>query len=291
MSSELVERAPAKVNLTLHVLGRRADGWHDLESLVAFAGAGDSLTLRMDGPLSLTVDGPAAAGAGPDADNLVLRAARRLAQDIPDLQTGAFRLTKRLPAAAGLGGGSSDAAAALRLLARANGLSTGDPRVRDAARASGADVLVCLEARARVMKGLGDQLGPALQLPPLFAVLVNPGAALETPKVFAKMGLALGQSSSGARRPPSYDLGSAAAFVASLQSAANHMEPAACALAPVVADALEILRASPGARLARMSGSGATCFGLFETRHAAARAAAHITGERPGWWVKATVLR
>jgi len=287
----LIERAPAKVNLTLHVLGRRADGWHEIESLVAFAGCADILAFAIGGPLTLTVGGPGAAGAGPDQDNLVLRASRRLAQAIPGLRTGRFHLTKRLPAAAGLGGGSSDAAAALRLLARANGLSMNDPRLREAARLTGADVPVCLERRARVMKGLGEELGPLVRLPPLFAVLVNPRVALETGKVFARMGLAPGQRSPSAKNATPLDLSTTPAFVASLQNGANDMQEAACALAPIVGEALTLLASAPATRLARMSGSGATCFGLFETRHAAARAAARMRGQRPAWWVKATVLR
>src|SRR5262252_7808990 len=184
------EKAPAKVNLTLRVIGRRADGYHEIESLVAFADVGDTLTFSPGGALALSVAGPTAAAAGQIADNLVLKAARALAERVERLKLGGFALSKRLPVAAGLGGGSADAAAALRLLARANGLAPDDPRLFAAARESGADVPVCLEARARVMRGIGDVLSPPLDFPGLPALLVNPGVAVPTRDVFAALGLA-----------------------------------------------------------------------------------------------------
>ena len=156
MSSSVLlrDRAPAKINLTLHITGRRADGYHLLDSLVVFSGRGDRLGLEPDAPLGLVMDGPTAVKAGPDVDNLVLRAARHLAVRVPGLRLGAFHLTKRLPVAAGIGGGSSDAAAALRLLARLNGLALDDPRLLEAAQATGADVPVCVAGRARTMAGM-----------------------------------------------------------------------------------------------------------------------------------------
>ncbi len=162
MPAQLVENAPAKVNLTLRVLGRRADGYHDIESLVAFAGFGDRLTFTPGGELSLASRGPRAAQAGEDADNLVLNAARALAARIPGIVLGAFHLDKNLPVAAGLGGGSADAAAALRLLARANAIAPDDPRLYEAARATGADVPVCLDPRPRLMRGIGEKLSDPL---------------------------------------------------------------------------------------------------------------------------------
>ncbi len=185
MPVPLVENAPAKVNLTLRVLGRRADGYHELESLVVFADCGDRLTFAPGGALSLTLSGATAAQAGSDADNLVLKAARALAARIPSVTLGAFHLDKNLPVAAGLGGGSSDAAAALRLIMRANGLAPDDPQLYEAARATGADVPVCLNPRPRLMRGIGERLSEPLTLPPLPAVLVNPGVALATKDVFA----------------------------------------------------------------------------------------------------------
>ena len=185
MPEPLADRAPAKINLTLRVIGRRGDGYHEIESLVAFAGLRDRLSLAPGGELALTVAGPTAAQAGADADNLVLKAARALAARIPTLGLGAFVLDKELPVAAGLGGGSADAAAALRLLGRANGLAGDDPRLGEAARATGADVPVCLDPRVRVMRGIGEVLSAPLDLPPLPAVLANPGVALATKAVFA----------------------------------------------------------------------------------------------------------
>ncbi|MBV8850868.1 MAG: 4-(cytidine 5'-diphospho)-2-C-methyl-D-erythritol kinase, partial [Methylobacteriaceae bacterium] len=165
----LTARAPAKINLTLHVLGRRADNYHELESLVAFAGVGDALSFDAGEELALTVSGPNAASVGADADNLVLRAARELATRVGYLRAGSFHLVKRLPVASGIGGGSSDAAAALRLLAQHNGLELTDARVIDAARATGADVPVCLNPCARMMSGVGQRLGEPLMLTPVFA--------------------------------------------------------------------------------------------------------------------------
>lgn len=290
-SSRAIELAPAKVNLSLHVLGRFDNGYHDLDSLVAFAGCADVLTFELEPELSIVVDGPTAAGAGPDADNLVLRAARELASLVPNLRLGRFNLVKRLPAAAGLGGGSSDAAAALRLLARANGLALDDPRLFEAGKKVGADVPVCIDPRARVMAGVGDQLEDPLALPPLFAVLVNPRVALETRAVFHAMGLKPGERSRARERLDFAQARTSADVLALLARAFNDMEPAACGLSPAVAQTLGILAREPGARLARMSGSGATCFALFETRLDASRAGARLRAAHPAWWVCATVLR
>jgi 4-diphosphocytidyl-2-C-methyl-D-erythritol kinase len=289
--SMLIERAPAKVNLTLHLLRRRADGWHDLESLVAFAGCGDTLTLEPGAATSLAVDGPTAQTAGSLDDNLVLKAARALQARVSSLRGGAFHLTKRLPAAAGIGGGSSDAAAALRLLARANGIDMDDPRLRDAAQEIGSDVPVCLAPRARMMSGRGETLGPALVLPPFFAVLVNPRVPLETKAVFARIGLAPGEEMGYSAHPPLPQQLSSDALLAMLRRGRNDMEDAASVLAPVVGHVIAVLSAARGCRLARMSGSGATCFALFDTCRAAARTAAVIRRDHPEWWVKATVLR
>ena len=290
MPETLSERAPAKVNLTLHVLGRRADGWHRLESLVAFSRAGDQLFLRPGEALSLTIEGPTAPAAGAVDDNLVLRAAVNFVSAFPQARLGAFHLVKRLPVAAGIGGGSSDAAAALRLLARANGIALDDQRLADAARKTGADVPVCLDARARMMCGLGEELGPLLSLPPLVALIVNPGVPLETRAVFARMGLAPG-AETGSRPHPALAPGMAREeLIASLNKGRNDMEAAACRLAPIIGDVLAVLSAAPGCRLARMSGSGATCFALFRDCKSAARARRAILRAHPDWWVKSCVL-
>jgi 4-diphosphocytidyl-2-C-methyl-D-erythritol kinase len=289
LPAPLVERAPAKVNLTLRVLGRRADGYHDIESLVAFAAVGDRLSFVRGGELGLALRGPTAAAAGSTADNLVLKAAVALAERVPRLRLGQFRLDKRLPVAAGLGGGSADAAAALRLLARVNRLARNDPRLHAAARATGADVPVCLDPRPRVMRGIGEVLSPPLDLPRLPAVLVNPGVAVATAEVFAQ--LRLGAQT---RPAPAFDAhalpATRAGLLEHLVAGTNDLEAAAVSLAPAIADVLAMLRALPGCRLARMSGSGATSFGLFASARAAAAAAAAIRIRHPSWWVRASLL-
>jgi 4-diphosphocytidyl-2-C-methyl-D-erythritol kinase len=285
----LLESAPAKVNLTLRVVGRRADLYHDIESLVVFADFGDRLSFSPGGELALAVHGPRAGEAGDDTDNLVLKAARALAALIPGLVLGAFELDKNLPVAAGLGGGSADAAAALRLLARANGLASRDSRLYEAALATGADVPVCLDPRARVMRGIGEVLSEPLALPPLQTVLVNPGLALATKAVFA--GWALVANNSGP-----LDFAAIAKMTDSeqllqfLPVQSNDLEISAIALAPVIGDVLAALHALPGCRLARMSGSGATCFALFSSAAETIAAAKHLQDKHPQWWARASML-
>ena len=284
-------RAPAKINLTLHVLGRRADGYHELQSLVAFAGACDHLTFSPGAALSLSVDGPTAAAAGGGADNLVLRAARHLQARVEGLRIGAFHLTKYLPVAAGIGGGSSDAAAALRLLAQENALAPDDMRLIEAAQATGADVPVCVDPGARMMAGAGERLGPKLDLAPLAAVLVNPRVPVETRAVFTMLGLKAGESCGFGKHPEISARMAPEALIAALKKARNDLEDPAGIVARDIVDVLAVLGAARGARLARMSGSGATCFALFADRCQAARAARAIRRGHPSWWVRATFLR
>jgi 4-diphosphocytidyl-2-C-methyl-D-erythritol kinase len=286
----LTERAPAKINLTLHVVGRRADGYHELESLVAFSRSGDSLSLLPGLDLAFSLEGPSAAASGDPGNNLVIKAAQALAERVEALQLGVFHLVKRLPVAAGIGGGSSDAAAALRLLARLNGLCLDDERLRDAALACGADVPVCLAARARMMTGIGDRLGSLLSLPPLPALIVNPGQPLETKAVFARMNLEPGSETGFGAHPRIASGLDIETLQAALRKGRNDMEDAACVLAPIVSDVLAVLSAAPGCRLARMSGSGATCFALFSNCRAVAKAKKAILAAHPDWWVKATIL-
>jgi 4-diphosphocytidyl-2-C-methyl-D-erythritol kinase len=286
----LVEDAPAKVNLTLRVLRRRSDGYHEIESLVAFAGGvGDRLSFAPGGELTLDVRGPSAADSGETADNLVLKAARALAERVPTVGWGAFKLDKRLPVAAGLGGGSADAAAALRLLAKAYGLAPDDPLLYAAARATGADVPVCVEPRTRLMRGIGEILSPPQKLPALQGVLVNPGVAVATKDVFA------------AWKPPAtpaipIDPATIAALsgrerlLKFLKEQANDLEAPAIALAPAIADVLAALRAQPRCELARMSGSGATCFAVYFSAADAIMAAEAVHAAQPQWWVRATAL-
>jgi 4-diphosphocytidyl-2-C-methyl-D-erythritol kinase len=302
-SAARAEFAPAKVNLTLHVIGRRPDGYHEIESLVAFADVGDRVTFAPGGALALVTRGPTAPAAGPDGDNLVLKAARLLGERVKGLKVGRFTLDKRLPVAAGLGGGSSDAAAALRLLARHNGIALGDPRLHEAARLTGADVPVCLDPRPRMMRGIGEILGVPLALATLPAVLVNPGVSVATRDVFAKLASRHPEVRGGAAAEPRRAAASSFEGLASLDHlgmtgildalarAGNDLEPPAIALQPVIADVLAALRASEKCRLARMSGSGATCFALFDSGRAATAAVRALREKHPRWWVRAATLR
>ena len=290
----LVEYGRAKVNLTLRVIGRRVDGYHDLESVVAFADCADRLALTPGSELTLETTGPLANACGATSDNLVLKAARLLAERVDNLALGAFTLDKVLPVAAGIGGGSADAAAALRLLARLNGLAADDARIQQVALKTGADVPVCLASRACDMTGVGETLLP-LSLPQLPAVLVNPRVPVATKDVFAALGLRSGELRVGVtdviRAPAWPDQGASVGdWVKVLAGVPNDLEPPALRVQPVIADVLSALRSGPGAQLARMSGSGATCFAIFSSASDAQTAAARISAEHPAWWVHAGEL-
>jgi 4-diphosphocytidyl-2-C-methyl-D-erythritol kinase len=285
-----VERAPAKVNLTLRVLGRRADGYHELESLVVFAGVGDTLSFTPGKNLTLKVRGPTAALAGDLADNLVLKAARALAERCEGLRVGEFVLAKRLPVAAGVGGGSADAAAALRLLARHNHVGIDDPRLTDAARATGADIPVCLDPRPRMMRGIGEILSAPWQLPSLPALLINPRVAVPTKDVFKALGAAPLAPGYVAPVEDEQQYASRDDVIAYMSGHGNDLEAPAITLNPTIAHALAALQELPGCQLARMSGSGATCFALFPSGRAAASAARILRQAQPAWWIRPTVL-
>jgi 4-diphosphocytidyl-2-C-methyl-D-erythritol kinase len=285
MTILLVEQAPAKINLTLRIVGRRADGYHELESLVAFADVGDSLRFEAGGALALEIGGTYGRGLDVGPDNLVCKAAAALAARVQGLQLGRFLLTKELPVASGIGGGSADAAAVLRLLAHANALPLDDPRLQAAALGVGADVPVCVDSRARVMRGIGELLDVPLTLPRLAAVLVNPGVAVATKDVFKCLDL-----SKLPKAPPGEIPRERGAFVDFLQSTANDLTEPAIACAPVIGDVLSALKALPGCRLARMSGSGATCFALFDSAEAAAAATQDLRRAQAGWWIVPTTL-
>lgn len=268
------EFAPAKVNLTLHVTGRRADGYHLLDSLVVFPAIGDRLSVAPADTLSLTVEGPFAAGLEVIPDNLVLRAARLLAPG----RGAALRLDKQLPVAAGIGGGSSDAAAALRLLAGHWDVALPPT---SALLGLGSDVPVCMSARSTRMSGIGETVTPA-EIPGGWLVLCNPGVPLNTAAVFGRLA-----QEDNAPMPPLPRLGDTAALAGFIAAARNDLEAPARALAPAIGTVLAALAATPGSLIARMSGSGATCFGLFATEPAARSAAAQIATAEPGWWVTA----
>ncbi len=270
-------QAPAKINLTLHVTGRRPDGYHLLDSLVAFAGAHDVVTATPADTLCLTVAGPFAPALADDPDNLVLRAARALAEAAGVLPRAALHLDKRLPVASGIGGGSADAAATLRALSRLWGLATPLREMHAIAARLGADVPVCVASRACRMSGIGEILSPVPKLPACGLLLANPGVALATQAVF--------RARSGAFSPPLVlpdAWPDAAALAATLALAGNDLQPPAIALCPAIGALLAALAAHPGALLARMSGSGATCFALFATPAEAEAAAAALA--QPGRW-------
>lgn len=272
------ELAPAKVNLHLHVVGRRPDGYHLLDSLVAFADAADRLSIEPSETFSLRVTGPFATGLMAEPDNLVLRAGRALAEAMGVTPKGALTLDKRLPVASGIGGGSSDAAAALRLLARVWEVQPKPDVISAICQRLGADVPVCLYRQAARMGGIGEIIDPVPALPPAGLVLVNPGVAVATPAVFkARTG-----AFSVAADLPDTGWADAGAMAATLRRLSNDLQAPAIGLVPVIGDVLARLQATPGCLLARMSGSGATCFGLFGSSEAAAQAARDL--DQPGWW-------
>jgi 4-diphosphocytidyl-2-C-methyl-D-erythritol kinase len=285
VSEPLLEKACAKINLTLRVLGRREDGYHELESLVAFAELADKLDLEPGRTTALEISGPFAEACGPVADNLVLKAAAALRERAGALKSGRFVLDKTLPVAAGVGGGSADAAAALRLLAHLNGIARDDPQLAAAALAVGADVPVCLDSKACIMRGIGEILSEPVPLPPLPALLVNPGVPLSTRDVFAAFAGSEGSKTALGTLPRERD--EAIDFLARY---GNDLTQAAIACAPVIAEVLMALRALPATRLARMSGSGPTCLALFHSSGEAAAAAQTLAAERKDWWVHATTI-
>ena len=290
----LSEDGRAKVNLTLRVIGRRTDGYHDIESVVAFADCADHLTLTPGPELGLVATGPLAEACGATSDNLVIKAAHLLRERVPDLKVGSFTLDKVLPVAAGIGGGSADAAAALRLLAQLNGLALDDQRLHAVALATGADVPVCLASRPCEMTGVGESLLP-LSLPIMPCVMVNPRVPVATKDVFNALGLRNGQLLVGATdvlRGTAWPQAGASVedWVEVLAASSNDLEGPATRIQPIIGEVISALSATNGAWLARMSGSGATCFALYENTADAGRAADAIRRDHPEWWVHAGTL-
>lgn len=287
----LRDTARAKINLSLHVLGRRADGYHELDSLVVFADIGDTIEISTpSAEAGLAIDGPFADALSDraDDDNLVSRAARAVATETGvSAETLQMRLTKKLPVAAGLGGGSADAAAVIRLLASVHGRDSLVPRLVDIAATLGADVPMCLWSKPLIARGKGEILIAANGIPPLNLVLVYPATPVSTAQVFARLG---GQED--APMPPLPErFTSAADFVRWLRHTQNGLENAARDQAPVIGHALQALSLAPGSMLARMSGSGSSCFGVFPFAEAAEHAARAIRAAAPGWWVVSTTTR
>ena len=290
----LIEDGRAKVNLTLRVVGRRVDGYHDLESMVAFADCADRLSLTPGSQLNLRTTGPLAQDCGETADNLVFKAAELLGERVPDLKLGDFTLDKVLPVAAGIGGGSADAAAALRLLAQTNGLAIDDARLIEVAKLTGADVPVCLASRPCIMTGVGETLLP-LSLPKLPCVMVNPRVPVATRDVFNALGLRHGELLVGVAdvlRATAWPEEGASVedWVEVLAAGSNDLEAPATRIQPVIGKVLSALSATNGAWLVRMSGSGATCFAIYENTPEAQRAAQKIQRDHPQWWVHAGTL-
>jgi 4-diphosphocytidyl-2-C-methyl-D-erythritol kinase len=272
------ELAPAKINLALHVRRRRDDGYHELETLFAFLQHGDMISIATSSVAAFRVTGPFAHALAGEDDNLVTRAARLFAERFGETGPLEIILDKHLPIASGIGGGSADAAATLRALARLQGVAGDDPGLFDIAEGLGADVPACLLGRSAVGTGKGEQLEPVAGLVDTPVLLVNPGVAVSTGPVFrAWDGIDRG------------GIGEGGLLARALQGR-NDLEPPARALAPVIGDVVALLQAQPGVMLARMSGSGATCFALFENITARADAAAQVRVRQPDWWCLESAL-
>jgi len=274
--------APAKLNLYLHVTGKRADGYHLLDSLVAFTDIYDTLTLSPSPELRFTADGPFTADFGDEdpATNLVVRAARALSDAVGRDVPVAFHLTKNLPVASGIGGGSADAAAALRGLARLWGVDPLSPEVLGVAARLGADIPACVAGRACYMGGIGTELAPAPDLPAAGLLLVNPGVGLSTPSVYKARQGGFTPAMRFMESPADAD-----ALVGLLAERRNDLTDPAVSLLPVIGEVLAAITDLPACKLAQMSGSGATCFGVFADIEAAKRAGEALKAVHPGWWI------
>lgn len=283
--SRVALTARAKLNLYLHLLGRRADGYHELDSLVAFAGYGDRLSVAPADRLTLQIEGPFGEALEAEGDNLVLKAARLLRERFAIAHGAEIRLDKRLPVAAGLGGGSADAAAALLALAKLWSIPAAPGDLLPLAPDLGADVAVCLAGKPAFMGGIGERLEPCPAVPEVGVILANPRIPLPTAGVFAAREGAF--SRPGRWERPVRD---AEELIALLQERRNDLTRPALALVPEIGAVLAALGETPGVRLARMSGSGASCFGLTLTAAEADRGAAELRAARPGWWVVASRL-
>jgi 4-diphosphocytidyl-2-C-methyl-D-erythritol kinase len=284
----LRDTAKAKINLTLEVLGRRGDGYHQLRSLVAFAELGDALYLDPDEELALKVDGPFAGALV--GDNLVTAAAIAAKAKARAIRLGSFHLIKVLPVAAGLGGGSADAAAALRLLARANAGVLDQESWRELAEGLGSDVPVCLRSQPALVTGRGEIVTAVRRFPPCALVLANPGLPLSAANVY---GVLVSSDLAAPPPQPTEVLDFGGSFEKLLDHAArrgNDLEPAALSLAPIIGEVLAALRQCKGARLPRLSGSGPTCFALFATQEEAERAVHSLKAKHQSWWIAATRL-
>lgn len=283
-SGVVAVEAPAKVNLYLHVTGRRSDGYHELDTLMVFTDLADRLTVAPSDSLSLAVEGPFAANLPSDSEsNLVMKAARALAHAAGVEPTGKMMLTKNLPVSAGLGSGSSDAAAALKALSRHWDLPAGAVDLAALGLGIGSDIPGCLEARSIFVRGIGDGIEATPPLPPVDMLLVNPGVQLSTKSVFEARKGGFSPEARFSKAP-----GDVRALADLLEARTNDLTDPAIRLSPVIQEVLAAIDSAPGCRLARMSGSGATCFGLFDDAETAARAKDQI--QRENWWCGVTRL-
>lgn len=288
MNNWITEKAPAKLNLTLHVTGQRPDGYHTLESLVAFAQVSDEISARAASSDSLTIVGPFSTQITSDQSNLVLRAVAAFRASWPNKLPGGLeiKLTKNLPVAAGIGGGSSDAAAMLRIMAQLTKAPTDPAELLNVAAHLGADVPVCLQTMPRIISGVGELLGPPLPLPEIYAVLVNPLKATATNDVFARL-----KHKDNPDMPTLPEKFANASDLAEwLKTTRNDLVQAACELTPDIAEIIEILQENPDCLLARMSGSGATVFALFATSERAEKTASALGTKWPDYWVVSSRL-
>ena len=285
----VVEKAPAKINLALHVTGRRDDGYHELDSLVAFASVSDCIRICPAECDSFDIDGPFSGELKNGSENLVTKARDLLRERAGTGGPVHVQLTKNLPVASGIGGGSADAAAALRALVRIWQLDMGRPELARTGLLLGADVPVCIYGRACRMSGIGQNISPIEGFSGLFAVLVNPGVSISTRDIFNRLELQPGQPD-GQPLPAFNASQSGASWLTWLERTSNSLQPVAIEQAPPVSHALEALAQIAACRLARMSGSGATCFGLFDSMAEARKSAAQLAGQHQDWWVKAVRL-
>jgi 4-diphosphocytidyl-2-C-methyl-D-erythritol kinase len=277
----------AKLNLTLEVLGRRPDGYHELRSLVAFADLGDEITLQQGAALDLETQGPFAEALS--GYNLVIRAAEAASASAPGVKLGRFCLVKQLPVAAGLGGGSADTAAALRLIASANQGALSDAAMAAIAGRLGSDVTVCLASRPALMTGRGERVEPVRGFPACGVLLANPGVQLLTAAVYAERRADNLCAPLGEEGTPDFH-GDFEQLLAYALPHLNDLEAPAARLVPEIGEVLAALLALDGARLVRLSGSGPTCFALFVTEAKAARAGSRLAAQFPNWWVAASSL-
>lgn len=277
--------AYAKINLYLHVTGKRSNGYHELDSLIAFAGIGDRITIDGGDDLTLTVTGPHGDNIPTSDDNLVLKAARLLAKHVGISTGAAITLEKNLPASSGIGGGSADAAATMHGLCKYWNLSLSTDELCTLGLTLGADVPICVHGHAALVSGIGEIIEPAPSFPAIWLVLANAGVEVSTPAVFTARNGAFSESN-----PLDHAVTDPSTFAAALKERSNDLTDAAITTAPVIQETLDTLNACPEALLSRLSGSGATCFGLFADEQSAQSSAKAIKKDRPGWWVEAAPL-